>query len=84
MYWATGRLEKIYYSQSTPTKIREYFFKDDKYGRPLCNIYLYKTKYCIFKYIDTYSINDIMIDNGFGYKYNGGKKKNFKDLQVEV
>ena len=39
------------------------FFKFDKYGRPLCN--LYSNKVCV---------NTLMIQNNYGYKYNGGKK----------
>lgn len=41
--------------------------KWDKYGRLLGIIY-----------VDNLNINKYMIDNGFGYEYNGGTKKEFK------
>jgi len=39
----------------------------DKYGRLLGHLYLNKN--------DQISVNELMIDNNFGYVYNGGKKK---------
>ena len=54
----------------------------DKYGRLLGTIYLenYKNVLCIscicFK--EEENINDFMINNNYGYKYNGGKKQKFK------
>jgi endonuclease YncB( thermonuclease family) len=41
-----------------------YFYKEDKYGRLLGNIY-----------IDKENINKWMIDNNYGYPYFGGKKR---------
>jgi endonuclease YncB( thermonuclease family) len=39
--------------------------KFDKYGRLLADVYLYG---------ETVSINDLLIQNGYGYAYNGGTK----------
>ena len=39
----------------------------DKYGRLLGTLFLNEK--------DTKSVNQIMIDNGHGYKYDGGTKK---------
>lgn len=77
---AKSKLESLILDEIVSVK----FFKNDKYGRPLCNIYLYKTKYCIFKYIDNKSINSIMIEEGHGYKYSGGTKQKYKDLKIIV
>jgi len=41
----------------------------DKYGRLLADIYLNMK--------DTISVNDLMVQNGHGYLYNGGTKKEF-------
>ena len=41
----------------------------DKYGRLLADIYLNMN--------DTISVNDLMVQNGHGYLYNGGTKKEF-------
>jgi endonuclease YncB( thermonuclease family) len=43
--------------------------KFDKYGRLLADIYLNMN--------DTISVNDLMVQNGHGYLYNGGTKKEF-------
>lgn len=40
--------------------------KFDKYGRLLADVYLYGEKN---------SINDLLIQNGYGYEYNGGTKQ---------
>ena len=45
------------------------FGRNDKYGRPLATIYLIGN--------DDMSVNQMMIDNGFAYEYDGGKKKEF-------
>ena len=47
------------------------FMKFDKYGRALANLYQIGSG----KKQLTKSINDIMIENGHGYKYYGGTKK---------
>ena len=41
------------------------FFKSDKYGRPLANIYQ-----------NNIYLNDLMVEKGFGKKYDGGTKDN--------
>ena len=48
--------------------------KYDKYGRPLCKLYINK---CVFCSGIKLCVNDLMIGNGHGYEYNGGKKKSF-------
>lgn len=58
------------------------FFKNDKYGRPLCDIYRYTKLFCIFDTIDCNSINNIMINEGYGYKYDGGTKHKYKNLKI--
>ena len=45
----------------------------DKYGRLLGTLFLNEK--------DTKSVNQIMIDNGHGYKYDGGTKKNFNEIK---
>lgn len=45
-------------------------FKFDKYGRTLCKIYDKERKVCY---------NDLILDNGLGVLYNGGKKQLFED-----
>lgn len=56
------------------------FFGYCKYGRPLINLYIYKTSRNCFGSV-TYSnpkcVNDIMISSKHGYPYDGGKKKEF-------
>ena len=39
----------------------------DKYGRLLGEIFLNQS--------DTKSVNEMMVENGYGYAYHGGKKK---------
>ena len=51
------------------------FSKYDKYGRPLCKLYINK---CVFCSKIKLCVNDLMIEKGYGYEYNGGKKKSFK------
>ena len=51
------------------------FMKFDKYGRALANLYKTKTGCCMSKDLEK-SINAIMIENGHGYAYFGGTKKN--------
>lgn len=41
----------------------------DKYGRLLADLFVCQDDKC--------SVNQMMIDNGYGYVYNGGKKKEF-------
>ena len=43
--------------------------KFDKYGRLLADIFQNMS--------DTVSVNDLMVQNGHGYRYNGGTKKEF-------
>ena len=45
----------------------------DKYGRLLGTLFLNEK--------DTKSVNQIMIDNGHGYKYDGGTKKKFNEIK---
>lgn len=50
-------------------------FKDfDKYGRLLCNIYLTQDDMN-----DQYSVNQLLIDEGFAQPYDGGTKLEYKD-----
>ena len=77
---AKNRLEELILNKIVNVK----FHKDDKYGRPLCTIYTYKTNGYICKSKTIININSIMIEEGFGYSYDGGKKTHFKNLRVEV
>ena len=54
------------------------FFNYDKYGRPLCEIYINKKNKCFIPCTTKkLCVNQLMIDSGHGYIYNGGKKKKF-------
>jgi endonuclease YncB( thermonuclease family) len=56
---------------STPEQLIFIKCKDfDKYGRLLAEIYI--------NYNDITPVNDLMIDNGHGYSYNGGTKRVFR------
>jgi len=55
-------------------KVLVEFSKYDKYGRPLCKLYINK---CVFCSRIKLCVNDLMLENGHGYEYNGGKKKSF-------
>jgi endonuclease YncB( thermonuclease family) len=62
---AKNRFEELL--NKHPTKlIKIECFEFDKYGRLLANIY---------NFVDTNSINDIMIEEGHGKVYNGGTKE---------
>lgn len=60
---------------SRSTLVTVYCYEFDKYGRIL--VTLHSKKWCGLK--DDYSINDYMIEHGYGYPYEGGKKKVFKE-----
>ena len=50
------------------------FFKFDKYGRPLCNLYIKDTN----SYLpcrNKVCVNTLMVRNSYGYTYMGGKKR---------
>ena len=50
------------------------FFKFDKYGRPLCNLYIKDTS-SILPCKNRVCVNTLMVRNNHGYTYMGGKKK---------
>ena len=50
------------------------FFKFDKYGRPLCNLYIKDTT-SILPCKNKVCVNTLMVRNNHGYTYMGGKKK---------
>tara|TARA_B100000925_G_scaffold284021_1_gene258517 strand:+ start:2415 stop:2903 length:489 start_codon:yes stop_codon:yes gene_type:complete len=57
------------------------FYEFDKYGRPLCEIYTYiSDKKCLFSTKQRVCVNDLMIEKGHGYVYNGGMKKEFTNV----
>tara|TARA_B100001093_G_C26435963_1_gene846000 strand:+ start:109 stop:606 length:498 start_codon:yes stop_codon:yes gene_type:complete len=54
------------------------FYDFDKYGRPLCEIYIPKKgKKCCLGAREKICVNTLMIEKGHGYPYNGGTKKEF-------
>ena len=56
---------------STPEQLIFIKCKDfDKYGRLLAEIYV--------NFDDVTSVNDLMIENGHGYSYDGGTKRVFR------
>ena len=69
-------LAKEYIDNLTKDKILWVEFKDfDKYGRPLANLFIIDNSYCTS---NKRSINELMISNGHGYRYEGGTKKKFE------
>lgn len=69
---------KNYLEQLTKDKILWVEFGDfDKYGRPLATLFIIDNKTCINKKTN---INNLMIQEGHGYKYNGGTKIKFNSI----
>jgi endonuclease YncB( thermonuclease family) len=62
--------------------IKVEFFGYCKYGRPLINLYIYTETVDCFgrkRYSEQKCVNEIMISKGYGYPYDGGKKKDFSN-----
>ena len=54
------------------------FYDFDKYGRPLCEIYItQKNKNCCLGAKEKLCVNTLMIEKGHGYPYTGGTKRQF-------
>ena len=58
------------------------FGEFDKYGRPLATLYVHEktNKWCISCIVqeNIININELMVQKGHGYRYDGGTKKTFK------
>ena len=52
------------------------FYDFDKYGRPLCNLYIDDPDKCRIPCPNKVCVNTLMIRNNHGYPYMGGTKKN--------
>ncbi len=69
---------KNYIISLTNNKILWVEFKEfDKYGRPLAVLYTIEDNCLSNKKIN---INDLMVSEGHGYKYEGGTKKPFNNI----
>ena len=53
------------------------FYKYDKYGRPLCNIFIPDPDSSKIVCKNLLCVNTLMIRKGYGQEYMGGKKKGF-------
>ena len=75
---------KKYLEDLILNKIVNVRFHDfDKYGRPLCEIYTtISNKKCLFSTKEKVCVNDLMIENGHGYIYDGGTKKKYTEIMV--
>ena len=49
------------------------FGKFDKYGRPLATLFIKNNIYCCMS--TEININELMVEKGHGYRYDGGTKK---------
>jgi endonuclease YncB( thermonuclease family) len=60
------------------------FYDFDKYGRPLCKLYIPDPKKSILNVSspNKVCVNTLMIRNGHGYQYMGGTKKSFSTLNT--
>lgn len=78
-------LAKEFIVELTKDKILWVEFKEfDKYGRPLANLYIINYDLCFSLgcMSNKVSINQLMIQNGHGYIYDGGTKQKFGETKV--
>tara|TARA_B100000963_G_C22587949_1_gene654069 strand:- start:39 stop:515 length:477 start_codon:yes stop_codon:yes gene_type:complete len=77
---AAARRAKDFLDKSTRDKTLWIEFKKfDKYGRPLAILYTETNTYCYLCGKTRININDLMVQEGHGYAYDGGTKTKFCD-----
>ena len=80
---AAAHRAKDFLNNSTKDKLLWIEFeKFDKYGRPLATLYTEHSPKCCFFSKTRVNINELMIQKGHGYPYDGGTKTKFVNLKV--
>jgi len=80
---AAAHRAKEFLDNSTKDKVLWIEFKEfDKYGRPLATLYTENSSICCLFSKTRVNINELMVQTGHGYPYDGGTKTKFVNLIV--